>query len=740
MKNLTIIIFSIISIFTIYSADTDFKFTGDYSVLRNLYSPADEGSENEKKFINYIENVCKSMNLNCIESKIENEDMVSSSKNIEIRINAEKKTEDEIIIICSLDSPIIRQEHFDNSISQQIMFNLIKIFKNKPLTKNLVFLFSGANERENPGDYFGLQTYISKKKDLSHTFIIVLDVLSNKSKIRFTGSINKKPIPSKILNDFIDSDKKNINFYINKNEIIKSRFGLLEVEDFASYLISNNAFTVSFSNRENTVSNIFTGDETYAKNLTEYFNSFILKVDGYKLPIDPDYNYQFVSIFDKHFIIQEYTQIVIFLVLIFMVILLRNVLPIFQRLRIHLIINIFPYFVFLFMAFYILSFFPYALLLPLEKITGIQHSFFNLPVLYFVNIFVIPLIIILILKELINKLPFPKHNYLYIYGAIIFCFLNLLIFLIIDISLVYLYLWSVIAITLSNFTGKKYILKFFFYIIAPLPLILLLVNLSLNSDIQLIKNSFSRPFLQHFLFCLFTFPFLLLFMRMEIITKYKYRLFYSKTTIIVIMITLIIVSGIFFISYSLIIFPEEKNVFATLFSSKGKTELQIESKGNIGGLETKTDDGIKRYLLNKNNLTVKLHDIPKTYTVNYSFTNVVGGNLLYSFKINSITNIEYLNIYLIVPESFNPLESNYAYKKIEKTKYRYDPKTEEVYTFLIPRNTGTSFNLTAILLPSKKYRMYFEISYPYIDKNIIELDKKEGYIYKNTEFIDKLVF
>jgi len=146
----------------------------DYSVIQRLYFPVDEGVENEDKLINYLEKYLKSNNVAYSILGISDSDYASKSKNIEITFKSKIKTDEEIIIVCSLDSPIIKQEYYDNSISIQIALKLIKLFKDKANSKNITFLFTGANEKEIHNEFWGLKKYFNDKEDFSKSFVIFL--------------------------------------------------------------------------------------------------------------------------------------------------------------------------------------------------------------------------------------------------------------------------------------------------------------------------------------------------------------------------------------------------------------------------------------------------------------------------------------------------------------------------------------------------------------------------------------
>lgn len=729
---LVLIIF--VSIFALYS-QTDFTEIEKYSSIKDNFFPNDEGDKNEKKLIDYIENFVKYNKLNFTKKKIEGDNYITNSYNIEILINSSVKTDEEIIIITPLNSPIIEQEYQDNSLTIKTTLNLIKFCKEQKFNKNIVFLFSGANSREKDIEFPGLKSYLDNKANFSKSIVLVLDILSNKEKVKFTGSINRKPIPLIFLKDFLDINDK--NFYFDNKELILSKLGLIKINDYATFLLNKNINTIAFSNRERSQYNKYVYDPQYEENLLKYFSKWIILLDKKEYPLPIDYNYLFYSFSGINFLLPEYLEITIFLIIIFLILLLRNILPHFQRVKISLMVKILPFFLLLFAIFYLLSFIPYAIFIPINKITKVQSPFLNIPILYFFCIFFIPQMIIFILFELLTKLPFPKHNYLYIYGAMIFSYLNLFLFAIVDISSSYIYLWVILMITLSNFTGKNFPLKFLFYFIAAIPIFTLFISISTYADISLIKKTFYNPIYQHFLFSLVIFPITLLLIRVRIIVKSKFKFITYDKTIFLFMLSFILLATIaVFIIASLKITQEEADIKAKLISRNSINEITFT--GNINMNNIKVIEGNYKKITtirNSTNCTIKVDNIQKEYLIN---KNIIGNRDYsnYQFKIMSKNRIEYIKIFLTCPIGLYPLETNYSFYKEENFTYDYDKSNQEVFSFTIPRNIINDFDFNITLISGFKYNLFIQIEYPFINSDFIKIENNDGFIYKTTQYLE----
>ena len=133
----------------IVNADENFIEFENYSSIKDNFYPNDEGDKNEKKLVNYIEEFLEFHNVNYKKRKIENDTYITNSYNIEITLESSKKSEEEIIVICPLNPLIYQQEYQDNSLTIQIMLNLIKSFKSEKNNKGPMAIINLASPPAN---------------------------------------------------------------------------------------------------------------------------------------------------------------------------------------------------------------------------------------------------------------------------------------------------------------------------------------------------------------------------------------------------------------------------------------------------------------------------------------------------------------------------------------------------------------------------------------------------------------
>lgn len=740
MKKILFFLSFFLYIFSIFSNEPDrINFHKDYSFLYSLYHPCEEGSDNEKKLINYIETVCVDNNLSyqIKDISFENE-YVSYSKNIEIEINNNSDKE-YVVFICPLNSIAINQKVIDNSLSIQVTLELIlKINEMKNnLNKNYLFLFSGAIGYDDA--YLGFNKFLESSERYKNSVVNIIDVLSINNVIKFKGSMNNRKIPENLLESFLKVFPDSKSIFLDVEEIDRSGFNLISYDNYATFFLKNDITTVIFSNRENIILDQFYFNIDLQKELINYLYLWSISLDKLNFPVEKSYNYQIFRFFGKYFILKETYQILIFVALIFIIILVRTFIPFFQRVRIIFILKILPNFLFLFILFYILSLIPFILTYPIGLIVKSRQIYMNMPLLYLCSIFFIPFMLILILKDSKLSFFFPKHNYLYIIASLIFLTINIFLIALIDFSMIYIFLWSIIMITLSNFTGRNFILKLLFYLLSPLPMILLIIKLFYFSDVQLIKNILENIFLQNLFFCIIFYPFMLLAVRTIIILKSVFKIFANKTRYAVILFVFLTAMLTFFILISSNLSFEDHEIKITKTSNfiKNSNSIDINSNLNIGELSIDNSPDILRMNIKDKEFHYEIISYDKPYEVSFKTRNV-GLNKNITVKFNSISKIKYLDVYVLLPKNGYPYESNFNVKKVENFFLSYDKDLSDVYKFMIPRNPRPNTKISFNIMKNKNFELYLKAESDDIKSPKISIHNDNHLLYQKSVYYDKI--
>lgn len=710
----------LIALFLLLSAclySEEFRLIKSDVIFQEHFFPLDEGSEKQEDFLVYLEKFCLDRGLKYKRSKIEGDDYSSNSYNFRIDIKGKGASGEKCVFIFPLNSIYINQELVDFSFSLQVGLELIDEALNYTFDKDLVFLFSGANGREGE-EALGLVNYLEEAGiDRGQSFVNLVDIGNLPSRITFTGSLNERPVPALVLKNYLKSKPRESGVYFNPDEIQKARFRLLVGYERLGYFSERDVVAVAFKNVDNRAGSGGYIDEAQRFELVEYFINWLILFDTVELYKNIDYNYKFLDLPGYKLVISEVSQIIFYLITLLILISVRSVVAYSHRQRVKLIISIFPYFIGLFLLYFILSYLPRQLSSLLGYFFGGEGLYRTNPGLYMFNSFLIPLLIIYILFELINRLPFPKHNYLYIYGAVIFSYINLLLFTIFDISLTYVYMWTVLFFTLSHFTGKNFGLKYFVYLLSAIPLVKLFYDLLIAGNIELVREAVANPYLLNLTFCLFTFPYLLIAIRVYLINRNKFKILPSKLAHAIILFVVIVLSLLYYSLTSLNRVGEEKVVVGSYIkeSSRGNSRLELSSEMGLGSLQIEESGLVSSYNYEEKDCSIQINSEHRPYSYKISEEKLDFSRRL-RLAIESEKEPDALELFLVCPDKINPLASNYRFLKVEDSEFNREGN--DVYKLLIPKRPGNNPVVDFELLPMQSYEIRLKLSYLGLDETI----------------------
>jgi hypothetical protein len=711
----------------------EFSPVSDYTIFKEFYSPRDDGNKNEDKMLRYIADFCDEFDLDYkIDAVDDGDTIISRSSNITVTLQGSGKEQDQLIFICPLDNPVIHQQYHDNSLSIFIMLELILKVRKISLTKDILFVFSGANENMR-NTRLGIDYFVADSENLSNAFITVIDILSSGRDIQFTGSSNRKPVSMHVLQTFRRLSSNLPYLFFDESEIPKSRMMLLDRENYVSHFASYGYTAVEFTNRASADSPSFTYEEEKSRELTELLYNWLLAYDTLPFPMEEDRHYLYTQLGRFYLFISEHIQVLLFLILILLTIITRFFFPQFQKFHLQLFIKIIPFFLLLLVIFWITSFLPTIVMMIFGLLTKIQNFQFRFPILYLFNIFLIPQLTLFILYELLNRLKFPKHNHLYMYGAIIIAFLNLVIVSFIDISFSYLYVWVILVLTLSQFTGKRFFLKLLLYSIAPLPFFKLLADLTMFGSFSFFEQA--NPLVVNSLITWFGFPFVLLNIRINIIYRARFRIFFSKTAFSLIMITSIMVSMVllFIVSWNSSLGDEILEVICRVDKRTQISRLELEADNPVGDITLVTGDFTTSLKVDDAVSTIPLNEMMETpYTI-YSWKEQQPDYLDYFITINSEEEIEYLEIFMETEASFYPLEANFAWEDITENSAEDETAT---FKFKLPRLPGKRIPFKVSLFPGIIHTFTVKLYYQVLPGIRLVPEKENLVVHTYSIFIE----
>ncbi|OHD49068.1 MAG: hypothetical protein A2015_11615 [Spirochaetes bacterium GWF1_31_7] len=725
MKKL-LIFFFILKTLLVYS--DEFISMTDYTIMRELFFPVEEGGENEVKLISYIERFCKEFDITYNKVKIDNDDLVTNSWNIELILPGIKSDIFNEVIIVPLDSIIDKGRLYDVSINQFIALELAKFIKEKPLYRNVYIVFTGANSFINE-ESWGVKQYLENNSGkFDSSLVTVLNLSGDKGGINISGSIKNRSLSRDMLDVILKNKSKYSFIQFDFFEIVTARLGFFHPHNIINELSEVSKTSIIMSNHKNQVSNgVFYYNVDAQNEIIRFFKEWVTDLSFYDVAKDSDYNYQLLRFGSKYLFISEVHQVIFYMLLIVLLILSRRIVFYFRPSVRYLTLKAFPYYIFLFVIYYILSLSIYFIGALYNLITNHTIDYANLSLFYFFIIFFMPLFIVLALFDKIQNFPVPKHNVIYMHGAVFFAHINFIIFLILNVSLAYIYITVILMLFFSHLTGKNIFLKYLIYILASVPFVLAVFTVGNGHD-EVIQAFFQKPYMLHLFFCYFSFSFFLLLIRVSIINKIKLGLNISRF-VMIIWISFFLFS--FFLFYSIALYRTygiEKIAVITQYFDREKNiaQLEIDPKQNIGPVS---------FVLNGENVsfTTKkyiktISEVQKPFVISQSLKDGV-----FKLKIESSKNIRNANLILKCPKGVS----------FSRITHKYSIETNEVdneydfYKIWIARNIGKIIQVEIELVVGSYYEMLVDIEYNELigDFNI---QSKFDYIDYKSVFSEKI--
>ncbi len=664
----------------------------DYSDINSIYSPRDDGSRNEARLIEYITKFCSDRNIDCKTDKIIGESYCTLSSNVIVTIG-NPKSRDNIIYITPLNSIITDSNTYDNSISIHIMLELIEhAAKNIPDGKQITFLFAGASGYEDQPNY-GINHFISKTagdlsetRDFSSSFITIIDILSTGTTVYLKGEngSNICEIASKI---YSHSHNPNIELEANKRSKLKNN--RKKSQDYTAAFGDQTTSIVIFTNRDNIGFNNFVFSSEYQSSLDDFFTSWHDQLSDKTFQFQHSDNHIFFNMFGKNIIIPENILLLFLCICVFILLAARLILPNIRRMSLPMTVVVTLRFLPLLPIYYLVSFVPYLISLGIGSIFGNHNAYMNIYFIYLLVVFFISSQIFFLIRDHYPKFYMMKHSYMFITAAIIYSFINMFVFGAIDVMLIFIYLWAVFMITCSNFTGHNYIMKFVFYILSSLLYILFVafrLPIYIHGLSERMVHDFSHIWIQNGVLTLSTFPFLLIYMRLDSLVQNHIH-FFSRRNIYRLTFLLITVSYIIIIfAVANVVRLDNNMTTVTLFTdvTNEESSVSIDSTGKLGKVFITDNTGNTAADITSQHWTTEIAFQSVPYRINVN-TNPTGTFTTYTIDFTFDRPVKFSSLTLIMPKGYYPFESNYSWLQTEM-RAAAESSDKDCYTFRLPRN------------------------------------------------------
>lgn len=730
--------------FRLYSAANSFQNINDSYLFSQNFFPISEGSDNQKKIADYLKNFADSHGLTYRETKISGISYETNAVNIELTLNGTASENGTILIVVPLNSIYTNGKFYDFSLSQCLALQVLEAAcKNQP-QKNVKVVFLGANSTPQETSY-GMQQFLRENSGLfMNTFAILLDINNSFMPITVSASKNGKPVPALILKKIFECIKKNNNCVkFSATEIIRARLKIMDSNKMLDAFLSENINAVLLTNTHNYESapgNYYSVG--LQKQLFAFIKDYYNEIDTVPANFEKDHNYLIQSIKigkqNYNFLIPEHRLLLIYFVILFCsVLLFKIVAPFRNPVKLLQLYSSLPFFVFSFLVLYAVSFIPFLFEIVISFIHHFPFGYGRSMFFYFISIFITLMLFSFFILDIAPKihLPIQWKNNLYLQIAIYCTYINLFIIAAVDISFSHVYFLFLFFIALSMMF-KKIRFKFLCHILSFTGFFFALFNITQNNGGAMLIDLTKSVFLLHFMFCLFSFPFLMISIHMYRIMKMTLEIS-DRYEIgkLIILIFMCIFPQIISIHYSNK--NETKNIDVSIIHDYNQKadfismrpgssiKYKMPKKFNLSDLHTG-----KQYTYNfDKNKILEIHPVqPKEYSCSVS-----SHGSLHSINISSSININKIEAILVCPETVEPIHTNFRSSPIKEIQN----STYDLFRLLIPRNYGNTIELQLELLPGHEYTLNLEITFsdPQTRFLIFPVDNLYNISEKNKESI-----
>ena len=665
----------------------------DYSDINSIYSPRDDGSRNESRLIDYITKFCSDRSIDCRTDRIIGEDYCSLSSNVIVTLG-NTKSRDNIIYITPLDSIISETNTYDNSISIHIMLKLIEqTANNVPTDKHVTFLFAGASGYTDQ-PYYGLNHFINRtagdfsdNRDFSSSFITIIDILSTGTTVYLKGDGGSyicetaSQIYSSIhrSSDIVELDvNRRQSSNISKNSL-----------DYTSAFGDLTTSIVLFTNRDNAGFNDFVFSAEYQSSLDEFFISWHDKLAERTFQFQHSDNYIFLRLFGKNVIIPENILLLFLCICVFILITVRLLLPNIRRMSLSMSVVIALRFLPLLPAYYIVSFIPYIISLAVGSIFSNTTAYLNIYFIYLLVVFFVSAQIFFLIRDRYPKLYMLKHSYIFTSASIIYSFINMFIFGSIDVMLMFIYLWAIFMITCSNFTGRNYIVKFIFYILSA-AVYISFTAFSLPHYLHSLSDrmayEFSHIWIQNAVLVISTFPFMLIYMRLDSFA-HNHIHFFSRRGLYRLILLILSVSYIIIIFAAANVARQDNSLTTvTLFTDVPNEDsvVSIDSIGKLGKVFITDPTGNTSADITSQHWTKDIAFQRAPYQINVT-TTPSGTFTVYTIDFTFDRPVKFSSMTLIMPKGYYPFDSSYTLLHTEMHNSA-ESADQDCWSLRLPRN------------------------------------------------------
>jgi hypothetical protein len=313
----------------------------------------------------------------------------------------------------------------------------------------------------------------------------------------------------------------------------------------------------------------------------------------------------------------------------------------------------------------------------------------------------------MLITPLRRRLPYTRNKKFYSSSALLFLFLDMIILSIFNISFSYYFLWAYFFILLFILFRNRF-LKLLFLILAPLWLVIVSIDLFINSELEFFRIVLLSRYYGNLLLSVFLLPFILLLVKLPMLFPPSglRRLLVRRVGIVLSALSL---AGLF--TYALIFSPyssenpQEISVVNTIEADRKKNSIEFTGAASLGSISLWDEEGVHRLYTNDKRLTLNREEIPRLLTVESMSSRILDRNNL-QLLFNSAGRPYRMSFLLSSEQDFILFDANFPFvREVDRESPRV------TYRLLVGKHPPNPFPLILTLPDGNRYNLSVRIIY-----------------------------
>ncbi len=495
------------------------QLKSDYYYISSLF-PREEGSDNEKKAVSYIEDRLTEMNVEYQEHEFDTlQEGHSFSKNIIVDIPG---SNDELLVL-AVPINSIPETGFerDGSINIVLALSLIERYTHTTPYRNLKIVFLGAEFGSKQMYPIGTGQFLDDFYPAMNSAVLYLKFTGIPSKVNIHCGANNVVAPYWLI-DLCFESLRNVELpaRVRTREIQILRLGGMDTvlpikpyleNEYPAVLVSGSGD--EYAQREESMS-----VEAFLGKFSRFLPVFVENTNE-EYHEEWDRHYLFFQIGDTSLVIREFHYIVLFTGLLSFLLLFALVFRTrIVRYRNILIRNLWKLLV-LFLFVFSLLLLATLFVEVLSMLRNLPTLWRTVPSLFFGLKISFSLFLFFLVYWIVRRIPFPLQKSFYSAGAIFLLLLGTIVISFFDISLSYYFFWALLwAFIFTLFRRRIY--KIIALIISPMWLLLALFDILTVPSLVMVRYIIFSRFYGNLLIALVLLPFILMIIRIEFFSRY----------------------------------------------------------------------------------------------------------------------------------------------------------------------------------------------------------------------------